>query len=104
MNQQALLRKVKKMQEEMLAAQQEIERTSFFASAGGVVSVEVKGTKEIAKVTVEEDFKIEAPEDLEMLGDMVVAACNQAYKEIEKVTKEKMGKYNEMLGGFGGLF
>ncbi|MDD3106981.1 MAG: YbaB/EbfC family nucleoid-associated protein [Bacilli bacterium] len=104
MNQQALLRKVKKMQEEMIATQKEIEQTSFYASAGGVVNVEVKGTKELVKVNVEEGFEMEGPEDLEMLSDMVVAACNQAYKEIEKVTKEKMGKYNEMLGGFGGLF
>lgn len=104
MNQQALLKKVKKMQEEMIETQKLIEQTSFYASAGGVVNVEVKGTKELVKVNIEDGFEVEAPEDLEMLGDMVVAACNQAYKEIEKVTKEKMGKYNEMLGGFGGLF
>ncbi|MGD9605547.1 MAG: YbaB/EbfC family nucleoid-associated protein [Bacilli bacterium] len=104
MNQQALLQKVKKLQKEMVETQKEIEQTSFYASAGGVVNVEVKGTKELIKVNIEEGFEVEAPEDLEMLSDMVVAACNQAYKEIEKVTKEKMSKYNELLGGFGGLF
>lgn len=103
MNQQ-LLRKIKKMQEEMVATQEEIEATSFYASAGGVVGVELKGTKELVKVSIEEGFEVETPEDLEMLGEMIVAACNQAYKEIEKTTKEKMGKYNDMLGGFGGLF
>lgn len=103
MNQQ-LLKKIKKMQEDMLAAQQEIENATFYATAGGVVSVEVKGTKELVKVKVEEGFEAESQEDFEMLGEMVVAACNQAYKEIEKTTKEKMGKYNEMLSGFGGLF
>lgn len=55
-------------------------------------------------MSIEEGFEVETPEDLEMLGEMIVAACNQAYKEIEKTTKEKMGKYNDMLGGFGGLF
>jgi hypothetical protein len=104
MNQQALLKKVKKMQEEMMETQKQIEQTSFYASAGGVVSVEVKGTKELMKVTIEEGFVVEGPEDLEMLSDMIVVACASAYKEIEKVTKEKMSKYNEMLGGFGGLF
>jgi DNA-binding YbaB/EbfC family protein len=104
MNQQALLRKVKKMQEEMMAAQQEIEATTFYAAAGGVVDVEVKGTKELVKVTIDESFEIESSEDLMMLGEMVVAACNQAYKEIEKTTKEKMGPYSDMLSGFGGLF
>ncbi|HEY8395707.1 MAG TPA: YbaB/EbfC family nucleoid-associated protein [Bacilli bacterium] len=103
MNQQ-LLRKVKKMQEDMVAAQQEIEATSFYASSGGVVDVEVKGSKELVKVTISEDFQVESKEDLEMLGDMIVAACNQAYKEIEKTIQEKMGQYQDLLSGFGGLF
>ena len=103
MNQQAMLRKLKKMQEDMVAAQEELEATSFYSSAGGVVSVEVKGTKELVKVTIDESFEVESKEDLEMLEDMVVAACNQAYRDIEKASKEKLGKYNDMLGGFGGL-
>lgn len=104
MNQQVLMKKIKKMQEEMLATQQEIENTVFYASAGGVVDVEVYGTKEIKAVKVEDSFEIESKEDIEMLSEMIVAACNQAYREIEKTTKEKMDKYNSMLGGFGGLF
>lgn len=104
MNQQVLMKKIKKMQEEMLQAQQEIENTVFYASSGGVVDVEVYGTKEIKAVNIQEDFEIESKEDVEMLSEMIVAACNQAYKEIEKTTKEKMDKYNSMLGGFGGLF
>jgi len=103
MNQQALLKKIKKLQDEMIAAQNELESTSFYASAGGVVSVEVKGNKELVKVSIDKNFQIESSEDLEMLEEMVVAACNQAYKEIEKATKEKLGKYTDLLGGFGGF-
>lgn len=103
MNQQALLKKIKKMQEEMVTAQEELDATSFYASSGGVVSVEVKGTKELVKVTIQDGFDVESKEDLEMLEEMVVAACNQAYRDIEKATKEKLGKYSDMLGGFGGL-
>lgn len=103
MNQQAMLKKIKKMQEEMVAAQEELEATSFYASSGGVVSVELKGTKELVKVTISEDFEIESKEDVQLLEEMVVAACNQAYKDIEKATKEKLGKYTDMLGGFGGF-
>ncbi|MCK9536429.1 MAG: YbaB/EbfC family nucleoid-associated protein [Bacilli bacterium] len=101
---QNLLRTIKKMQEEMVTTQQEIESTIFYASAGGVVNVEVKGTKELIKVTIENSFQAESTDDLEILGEMVVAACNQAYQEIDKTIKEKMGKYNDMLGSFGGLF
>ena len=59
------------------------------------------GTKELKKVNVSEDFEAEGKDDYEMLGDMIVAACNQAVKEIELVTEEKMSKYQSMLGGFG---
>ena len=103
MNQQAMLKKIKKLQEEMVAAQEELEATSFYASSGGVVGVEVKGTKELVKVSIDDSFEAQSKEDLLMLEEMVVAACNQAYRDIEKATKEKMGKYNDMLGGFGGF-
>lgn len=104
MNQQVMLRKLKKMQEEMMQTQKEIEETVFSASAGGVVTVEIYGTKEIKAVKVSDDFEVEGKEDLEMLSDMVVAACNETYRKIDKVTEEKMSKYNALAGGFGGLF
>lgn len=101
MNQQAMLKKIKKMQDEMVTTQQQINESTFYASAGGVVSVEMYGTKELKKVNVSDDFEAEGKEDYEMLGEMIVAACNQAVKEIELVTEEKMSKYQSMLGGFG---
>jgi DNA-binding YbaB/EbfC family protein len=104
MNQQALLKKVKKMQDEMVAAQQEIEETLFTASAGGVVTVEIYGTKEIENIIIADDFEVESKEDIEMLSEMIVTASKSCYKEIDKTTKEKMEKYNSLLGGMGGLF
>lgn len=103
MNQQ-LLKKVKKMQEDMIATQQEIETTVFSASAGGVVTVEIFGNKELHAVRISDDFEVESPDDLEMLSDMIVAASQAAYKDIDKTTKEKMEKYQALLGGMGGLF
>jgi len=35
---------------------------------------------------------------------MIVAACNLAYKDIEKMTEEKLGKYQDLLGGMGSFF
>lgn len=104
MNQQALLKKIKKMQDEMVAAQQEIEETVFTSSAGGVVTVEVLGTKEIKNIIIHDNFEVESKEDLEMLSEMIVTACQSCYKDIDKTTKEKMEKYNSLLGGMGGLF
>ena len=104
MNQQAMLRKIKKMQDEMMATQKEIEETVFSASSGGVVSVEVYGTKELKAIKIDESFEAEGKEDYEMLADMIVAACNEAYKDVEKTTQAKMSKYQALLGGMGGGF
>ncbi len=104
MNQQVMLRKLKKMQDEMLQTQKEIEETVFKASAGGVVTVEIYGTKELKSVKIDDSFEAEGKEDYEMLSDMLVAACSEAYKQIDKTTAEKMAKYSALTGGFGGMF
>ena len=59
MNQQVMLRKLKKMQDEMLQTQKEIEETVFTASAGGVVSIEMYGTKELKSVKIDDGFEAE---------------------------------------------
>ena len=102
MNQQVMMRRLMKMKQEMEATQEEIQETPFEASAGGIVTVTVMGTKEIAKIEIDDSFEVESKEDLEMLSDMIIAACNQAYKNVEKTTEEKMAKYQALLGGFGG--
>lgn len=104
MNQQVMLRKLKKMQDEMIQTQKEIEESVFKASAGGVVIVEVYGTKELKSVKIDDSFEAEGKEDYEMLSDMIVAACSEAYKQVDKTTAEKMAKYSALTGGFGGMF
>ena len=103
MNQQAMLRKVRQLQNEMMATQKEINETEF-TSTCGPVSVVVLGDKTVKKVTIDEDFEIESADDRELLEDSVIAAINQVSKEIEDFTNEKMSKYQAMLGGMGGLF
>ena len=63
MNQQ-LIKKLQKLQKEMADEQQALESTVFNATAGGVVKVEVFGTKELANIDIDKDFEIEDPEDL----------------------------------------
>ena len=101
---QALIRKVQQMQKEMEKTQQEIENSVFNGVIAGVVKVEVMGTREIASVEVDPNFEISDSDDREVLNDAIVAACNQAYEEIDKVTEEKMAKYKALLGGMGGMF
>jgi DNA-binding YbaB/EbfC family protein len=86
------------MQEKL---QQEVAQIRVEASAGGgMVTVQMDGHKNVLAVKIDP----EAAGDLEMLQDMVVAACNEAVKKVDDETKQKMGG---MLGGMGlppGLF
>ena len=99
MNQQAMLRKARQLQKEMEETQREIAETLFTETAGGVVTVVLNGTKELVEVKISDDFEVESKEDLEMLQDMIVAACKNAYQKIDKTTEEKMSKYSAFLGG-----
>ena len=103
MNQQAMLRKVRQMQKEMLDAQKEIESTEFTVK-NNVVTVIVMGNKELKSVEIDPEFEVEGAEDLEILGDMIVAATAQAYRDVEKFTEAKIAKYQAFLGGMGGMF
>lgn len=101
MNQQAMLRKVRQLQNEMMATQKEINETEFRSSCGPV-SVTVLGDKTVKAVKIDEDFEIESSDDRELLEDSILAAINQVSKEIEDFTQEKMSKYQALLGGMGG--
>lgn len=93
-----MLKKLQKMQKDMLKAQQELEETVFTGTAGGVVTVQVKGDKSVVSVKI----KPEAvdPEDVELLEDMILAALNQAMAEVDRKTEEIMRPYTQGLPGF----
>ena len=100
MNQQAMLR-LKKMQKEMMAKQNELMETVFTGTAGGgMVEVKVKGDHTVVSINVDEDA-FESKEDIEMIQDTIVAALNDANKKIEQKTAEVMGPF---AGGMPGLF
>ena len=71
-----------------------------FTGTSSFISVTVKGNKEVAKVTIDNDDI--TSDDKEMIEDMLVVALNDAFKQIDKVTEQKMGKYSSMMPG--GLF
>lgn len=93
------MRKIRQMQQDIMKAQEEITNSEFVKSAGGVVTVTIKGTGELLKVDIDDSFTIESKEDSEMLGEMIVAAYNAAHKDLDKFSEEKLGKYQSMLGG-----
>ena len=97
-NMQAMMQQAQKMQEK-LQAEVALIRVDGTAG-GGMVSVKMDGHKNVLGVTIDP----EVAGDVEMLQDLVVAACNEAVKKVDEESKRKMGG---MLGGMGlppGLF
>lgn len=102
MNKQAMLR-IKRLQQEMIQTQKEIEETEFSAVSGPVKLV-MLGKKEIKSVTIDKEFEFADKDDYEMIEDTIVALSRQLIREIDTYTEEKMSKYTSMFGGMGGLF
>lgn len=96
-NMQQMMRQAQKMQQEMAKAKEELENLTVVGSAGGgMVEVELSGTREVERVTI----KPEAvdPDDVEMLEDLITAAANEAYAQADELVK------NSPLGQLGGGF
>lgn len=99
---------IKKMQEDMVAKQEELEAREYEVSVGGgVVSVKMNGKKEVLSVKLAEE--VVDPDDIETLEDLVVAAVNEAIKKVESDAADEMGQLTGGLnipgmGGLGGLF
>ncbi|MGH9659488.1 MAG: YbaB/EbfC family nucleoid-associated protein [Bryobacteraceae bacterium] len=91
-NMQQMMRQAQQMQQKM---QQEVAQIRVEAGAGGgMVTVKMDGHKNLLAVKIDP----EAAGDVEMLQDMVVAACNEAAKKVDAETQQKMGG---LLGGLG---
>jgi DNA-binding YbaB/EbfC family protein len=97
-NMQQMMRQAQQMQEKLA---QEIAQIKVEATAGGgMVTVQMDGHKNLIGIKIEPDVA----GDVEMLQDMVLAACSEAVKKVDEQSQAKMGG---MLGGMGlppGLF
>lgn len=95
---QAQMMRLRKMQKEMMEAQERLEQTVFTGTAGGgVVKVEVKGNHEVVSVSIDEEA---AKDDIEMVQDMIVLAMNDANKKIEAETQKSLGGFGAGMGLF----
>ena len=97
MNMQALMKQAQKLQKDMMTSKSEIDNTEFTGESS-LVKVTVKGTKEVIKVEINKDAKMDA-DDLEMLEDMILLAMNDAFKKVDECTEEKMGTVGNSMPG-----
>lgn len=98
MNLQAMMKQAQKLQKDMLSEKEKIDNT-IFTGKSSIVEVKLKGTKEVIEVKILTDSL--ENDDIEMLQDMIMVAINDAMKQIDKETENKMGKYTQ---GMPGLF
>ena len=96
---QKQLRQLQAMQAEMEQKQAELENKEITTTAGGgAVEVTMSGKKEITKLVIDKD--VVDPDDVEMLQDLVIAAVNEAMRQIAELEESEMSR---ITGGFGGL-
>ena len=99
-NMQGMMKKVQKMQAEMMKMQEELKtRTVETTVGGGALTIVANGKKEIESIKI----KPEAidPDDVEMLQDLVLSAVNAAMQMADEDAEKVMGK---LTGGMPGLF
>ena len=92
-----MIKQAQKMQQDMQKMQTELEEKEYTASAGGgVVTAVVSGKRELKSLTI--DPEAVAPEAVEMLQDLIVAAVNEATRAAETDMASNMQK---LTGGLG---
>ena len=99
-NMSNLMKQAQKMQSQMEETTKELEGKEYSASSGGgAVTVTVSGKKEVTAVKISPEAV--DPEDVEMLEDMIMAAVNEAFRQMEDASSQAMSK---LTGGMGGGF
>ncbi len=95
-----MMAQIAKLQEQMGAAQDELENEFVTESAGGgAVSVTMSGKQVCSAIVI--DAGLLEDGDAEMLQDLVLTAVNKALDSSRQLSEDKMAPFSSMLGGFG---
>jgi DNA-binding YbaB/EbfC family protein len=100
---QKMMKQAQKMAADMQKAQEEIADVEVKGTAGGgAVKVVATGDMRIVRVEIAGDVFDGEPDgdDLEMLGDTVTAAVNEAIEKARELQADAMGP---LAGGMGGM-
>ncbi|MCU0838369.1 MAG: YbaB/EbfC family nucleoid-associated protein [Rhodospirillales bacterium] len=90
-----MMKQAQKLQEKMGELQAQLANAEMTgASGGGMVQVTVTGKGEVRRIKI--DPALVDPAEVEVLEDLIVAACNDAKAKVEAYMQERMG---ELTGG-----
>tara|TARA_R110000823_G_scaffold13210_1_gene43769 strand:- start:318 stop:626 length:309 start_codon:yes stop_codon:yes gene_type:complete len=83
-----LMKQAQEMQANMQKAQEELANVEVTGQAGGgMVQITMTGKHDVNRVSIEDSL---FQDDKEMLEDLIAAAVNDAVKQVEKTTQERM--------------
>ncbi|ABS35572.1 MULTISPECIES: YbaB/EbfC family nucleoid-associated protein [Clostridium] len=101
-NMNNLMKQAQKLQQDMEKMQGEMEKKEFSATVGGgAVTAVANGKKQIVDIKIEPEVVDE--DDIEMLEDLIMSACNEALKKAEEDTSSEVKR---LTGGMNlpGMF
>ncbi|WP_125154813.1 YbaB/EbfC family nucleoid-associated protein [Clostridium rectalis] len=86
-----LMKQAQKFQKQMETMQKDLEDKKFKVSVGGgAVTAVANGKKELLDIQIKPE--VVDPDDVEMLQDLIISACNEALKKAENETANEMKK------------
>lgn len=99
---QRMMKEAQKMAAQMQKAQESLAEIEVEGTAGGgAVTVRATADGHILSVTLDPDLLTDVePDDVEMIGDTVTAAVNDALGKGREAQEQAMGP---LAGGMGGL-
>jgi DNA-binding YbaB/EbfC family protein len=83
------MKQAQKMQADMARVQEELANAEVTGKAGGdMVTVVMTGRHDLKRVSIDDSLM---GDDKEMLEDLIAAAVNDAVRQLEETSKDKMG-------------
>jgi nucleoid-associated protein EbfC len=96
-----LMKQAQKMQADMAKAQEEMANIEVTGqSGGGMVSVVMNCRHDVKRVSIDDSL---LSDDKDMLEDLIAAAVNDAVRQVEKTSSEKMSGMTAGLNLPGGM-
>ncbi|WP_303903780.1 YbaB/EbfC family nucleoid-associated protein [Thiohalomonas denitrificans] len=95
-----MMKQAQKMQADMQKVQEELANMEVTGKAGGdMVSVIMTGRHDLKRVSIDDSVM----DDKEMLEDLLAAAVNDAVRQLEQQSQEKMSGVTEGMNLPGGM-
>lgn len=83
-----LMKQAQAMQENMQKMQEEVAKMEVEGQAGGgMVKITMTGRHDVKRVQIDDSL---LSDDKDMLEDLIAAAVNDAVRQVEKTTQDKM--------------